>query len=288
MAIKRLPSTGDAPRSTGVPAGLTPGGTSDSAGFAWSGRSFDHHGTVFADDDGSTPEALRVAIANVREAAVGSDLFALAETHIEAILALSQSRLLIPLLAEAGDIGQTSEGRIVEKTQELSIVTVTAPDGRRALPVFSSTETMRRWNPEARPIPAPGPQAALAAAQDETVLIIVDPGTEALEYGVRRPAIQAMALGERVLPAWADDEVCTAFEQTVADDPRVHAIDLVPGDPASRLKTPETDVVLTLEAGLGREELGHVLSRAQKQWAANEIIAERVDSMRVLPRASLS
>ena len=56
MAIKRLPSTGDAPRTTGVPESLVSGGSSDSAGFPWAGRTFDHHETAFADDDGATGE----------------------------------------------------------------------------------------------------------------------------------------------------------------------------------------------------------------------------------------
>ena len=68
MAIKRLPATGDAPRSTGVPESLVPGGAADSAGFPWEGRTFDHHGTAFADDDGSTPPELRAAVERVRAA----------------------------------------------------------------------------------------------------------------------------------------------------------------------------------------------------------------------------
>ncbi|WP_244302894.1 hypothetical protein [Leucobacter coleopterorum] len=69
MAIKRLPSTGDVPRSTGVPDSLVPGGEVDSGGYPWAGRTFDHHETAFADDDGLTPEALSSAVASLRSAA---------------------------------------------------------------------------------------------------------------------------------------------------------------------------------------------------------------------------
>ncbi len=286
MTIKKLPSTGDEPRSTGVPESLVPGGDGDSAGFPWEGRVFDHHGTEFADDDGQSPEPLVRAVAAVRAAAAAGDLAALANATADAIVVLSRCRLLIPLLAEAGDTGVTPEGRMVEKTQELSIVTVAAPDGRSVMPVFSSVEAMRRWKTGARPIPVPAPQAALAAAQEQTDLIVVDPGTPEQEFGVRRTQLEAMALGRRLLPAWADEEVQRAFRDTLLGDPRVVSVDLRPGDPEARLLAPETDVIVRLAAGLDRVELAEVLSGAQQRWAVNEIIAQRVDSLRVLPRSA--
>lgn len=281
MAIKRLPSTGDAPRSTGVPESLVPGGAEDSAGFPWAGRTFDHHGTAFADDDGATPAEFAAAVDRVRAAAAAGDWEALAEAHAEAILSLSRCRVLVPLLAEAGDIGLTPEGRTVEKTQELSIVTIAAPDGRAALPVFSSVEAMRAWNPQARPIPVPGPQAALAAAQEGTDLVIVDPGTPAREFGVRRTALEAMATGERIAPAWADPEVLAAFAASLAGETGALAVELAPGDPEGRLLSAETDVILSLAPGLDREALGGLLAALQRRWTSSEVIARRVDSLRV-------
>ncbi|WP_024356284.1 SseB family protein [Leucobacter chironomi] len=293
MAIRKLPSTGDAPRSTGVPESLVPGGAADSAGFPWDGRTFDHHGTAFSDDDGATPAAWGAAVAGVRRAAArltagepGADLDALAGAHADAIVALSGVRLLIPLLAEAGETGLTPDGRTVEKSQELSIVTVAAPDGRRVMPVFSSVEAMRHWHAEARPIPVPGPQVALAAAQEETDLIIIDPGSPAQEFGVRRTQLQAAALGERCVPAWADPRVLEAFRASMAGEPRVAELLLVPGDPEARLLAAETDVVLRLAPGLAREELRQIVADAQQRWAADAIIAERVDSLRVRPVAA--
>lgn len=285
MAIERLPATGDAPRSTGVPASLVPGGEADSAGFPWEGRTFDHHGTAFADDDGRTPAELLAAVDAVRAAADPAvDPRDLAEAVAAAVVALSGCRLLVPLLAEAGDLGLTPEGRTVEKTQELSIVTVGGPDGRRVMPVFSSVETMRRWNPEARPIPVPGPQAAVAAAQEGTDLIIVDPGTPEREFGVRRTQLEAMALGRRVLPAWADPEVAAVFRDSLAGEPRALGIRLAPGDAEARLLAPETEVILSLRPGLDREELQELLGRLQRRWAASEVVAARVDSLRVALR----
>lgn len=296
MAIKRLPSTGDAPRTTGVPESLVPGGASDSAGFPWAGRTFDHHGTAFSDDSGETPAEVAAAIAELRRAARAAATAAtagdhwdavsqIAEAHAQVIAALAEARVLVPMLAEAGELGVTPEGKTVEKTQELSIVTVAAPDGRRVLPVFSSVATLGRWHEDARPIPVPATQAALAAVQELTDLMILDAATPEAEYGVRRPALRALALGERYVPAWADDEVLAAFRSAVAGEPAVAGLWLSPGDPEGRLLAPEVDVNVKLTAGLDRAELDALLQRAQAGWAASEVIADRVDSMRLRPIA---
>lgn len=210
----------------------------------------------------------------------------------DAIRTLSGLRVLVPMLAEAGDFGLTPEGRTVEKSQELSIVTVRAPDGRQTLPVFTSVDTMRTWNPESRPIPVPATQAAVAAAQENTELIIVDPGTPELELAVRRTALEPLALGEqadRWLPAWADASVAQAFREIAANDPiaraTIHAVMLAPGDPDARLKSQETDVLVGLPDGLDREELSRLLTRIQELWIAEPLISERVDSLRIVPRA---
>lgn len=295
MAIKRLPSTGDAPRSTGVPESLVPGGSADSAGFPWAGRTFDHHETAFAGDDGSTPEELLRAIGELREAAASyvssgerAALEALAQRRADVLVELSRSRVLVPLLAEAGELGETPDGRVVEKTQELSIVTVTAPDGRSVMPVFASVDAMRRWNAQSRPIPVPAPQAALAAAQEHTDLIIVDPGSPQTQFGIRRPELQAVALGEARTSAWADPEVREAFLAGAAGEEHLVALALLPGDPSGELVAPETEIHLLIAQGLGREALTEMLTRLQHRWAASDVIAERVDSMRIVPRSAES
>nr|WP_243751974.1 SseB family protein [Leucobacter weissii] len=279
-----MPATGDAPRATGVPESLVPGGETDSAGFPWAGRTFEHHGAAFSDDDGRPSESWWTAVLDVRRAAEDGGVAGLAEAHACAIETLARVRLLIPLLAEAGDFETAPDGRTVEKTQELSIVTVSAPDGRRVMPVFSSVETMRAWNPEARPIPVPAPQAAVAAAQEGTDLIIVDPGSPDHEFGVRRTQLRELALGGRPLPPWADPEVRAAFRSALSAEPAVLALDLAPGDPQARLLAPETEVILRLRPGLERDDLARLLEEAQRRWAAADVIAERVDSLRVVVR----
>ena len=189
-------------------------------------------------------------------------------------------RLLIPLVAELGEEGTSDTGLAVDKTQELSIVTVAAPDGRRVLPVFSSVTAMQAWNPAARPVPAAGPRAALAAASEETELLVLDPTSET-EFVLRRPAVWALAQGQPWLPSDRDPVVLAAFRASIGSELGVLDVELAAGDPGYRLAGDELVVRLTLTAGLTPDELNAILSRLAQRWAADDAIATRVDSLRV-------
>lgn len=246
----------------------------DSAGQPWEGRHFDEN--PFGDDDGSAPPALLGALAAFRAGEVG------AEAVVDA---LRGSRLLIPLIAELGEEGETEAGLLVDKTQELSIVTVAGPDGRNVLPVFSSVTAMRAWNPAARPVPADGRRVALAAASEETELVVLDPTSET-EFVLRRPAVWAVARGEAWLPSDRDPEVARAFAASIGSELGVLDVRLVSGDPGARLAGEELVVRLTLASGLTREELDAILARLAQRWAGDDVIATRVDSLRVQLTAS--
>jgi hypothetical protein len=245
------------------------GSPADSAGQPWEGRHFDDN--PFGDDDGSAPPALLGALAAFRAGEVG------AEAVVDAV---RTSRLLIPLVAELGDEGETEAGLRVDKSQELSIVTVSGPDGRSVLPVFSSVTAMQAWNPLARPVPADGRRVALAAAGEDTELVVLDPTSET-EFVLRRPAVWAVAQGEPWIPSDRDPQVAAAFEASIGSELGVHAVDLVAGDPGCRLVAEELVVRLALADGLTRQELDAILARLAQRWAADDVIATRVDSLRV-------
>ena len=196
------------------------------------------------------------------------------------IQALHHERLLVPLIAEAGDVGIGPHGHKVDKTQELSVVTVAGPDGRAVLPAFTSVEAMQRWKPEARPVPIQAPKIALGAEGEGTPLIVVDPGSET-QFVVRRPAFRALATGEPWTPAFDDVEVAGAFGASVAEEPAVRAVGVAPGDPQARLSGAEVLVVLQLAAGTSDADRAALLERVQARWAAAELIADRVDSVAV-------
>lgn len=258
------PSAEGAARLAGFAASLA-----DSAGQPWQGREFDDN--PFGDDDGSAPPALLGALAAFRAGETG------AETVVDA---LRDVRLLVPLMADLGDEGTNDVGMRVDKTQELSIVTVAGPDGRTVQPVFSSVTALQAWNPSARPVPVDSRRAALAAAAEGTELIVLDPTSET-EFVLRRPAVWAVAQGTPWLPSDRDAEVQEAFQRSIASELGVHDVALLSGDPGNRLAGEELVVRLSLAAGLMREELDAILSRLAQRWAADDVIATRVDSLRV-------
>lgn len=241
----------------------------DSAGVPWEGRHFEPNPA--AGDDGSADPRLLEAILRFRTGEVG-------ETEVAD--AVRAARLLVPLLAEAGDEGVAPSGHRVDKTQELSIVTVAAPDGRTVLPAFTSVDSMRAWNPQARPVPTAGERVALAAAGEGTDLVVLDPTSET-EFVLRRPALWAIARREPWVPSYLDEEVLAAFLGCAAGDPVIRAVQLAPGDPEARLAGPELVVHLTLEPGLDRPGLDALIASQQERWAEDLVIVARVDSIGV-------
>jgi len=242
----------------------------DSAGVPWEGRSFESN--PFSNDDGSADEALLAVLAE----------FELQPTDPRGVFrAFAKSRLLIPLLADLGESGEGAHGQTVDKSADLSIVTVQTPDGQTGLPVFSSVESMARWNKTARPVPSDAIRVALAAASEGNTRIILDPGSET-EFVFRRPAIKAMAMQQEWVPAFLNEALGQAFAAPIdAGEPAVLAIYLEPGDPRSRLDGAELQVSLKLIPGLGSQEVQALVSRLAEAWSQNELIAESVDSMQL-------
>lgn len=242
---------------------------SDSAGVPWQGRAFREN--AHSDDDGSAPLDFLAAIAAFRAGEAGPDAV---------VDALRGARILTPLVAERGEEGLSPRGHVVDKTQELSIVTVAAPDGRTVMPVFSSVTAMSAWDAGARPIPTPAVRVAQAAVGEGTDLIVVDPGSET-EFVVRRPAVWALARGEGWMPPHASPVVRQAFLESIASELAAIDVELSAGDPQARLHGPETVVRLRLLDGLDRRELDAVLGRLAQRWAADDRIATLVDSLTV-------
>lgn len=245
------------------------GNRGDSAGVPWEGRSFESN--PHSGDDGSADPALAAALRRFH-AGEGD-----AASVIDAYRA---ARLLIPLVAEKGDEGVGPTGLTVDKTQELSIVTVAAPDGRRVLPVFTSVDAMKTWDATARPVPADGVRTALSAAADDTDLIVVDPGGE-YEFVIRRPAVWAIGQGQRWEAPHVSTEVVAALHASIGGELGVLDLSVAPGDPSSRLRGPELIVRLHLVDGLDQAELDAILQRLAARWAADDRIAVLVDSLTV-------
>ncbi|HET6818187.1 MAG TPA: SseB family protein [Mycobacteriales bacterium] len=101
--------------------------------------------------------------------------------------ALLKARLLVPVVAlpSAGDA-------------EMAVPALVDGQGRRALPVFSSYDALRAWQPDARPVPMSGARVfagAAAEGYDGVVLDVAGPITLTLADG----QLRALAAAARAM-----------------------------------------------------------------------------------------
>src|SRR5699024_4333949 len=103
-------------------------------------------------------------------------------------------------------------------------------------------------------------------------LLVLDPGGP-VTVPVPRPAVWALAQQREWLPAARDPAVAAAIERALAAVPGVAGSRVEPGAQA------ELRVVLVLPPGLSRDQVQQLVQQAGQVLAAEEIVAERVDSL---------
>ena len=253
---------------------MNPNRLSDSSGVPWEGRELEEN--RFAGDDGSAPKEFLTAISGFRSGALG---------QADVVDALRVSRLLVPLLAKLGESEIGANGLKVDKSAELSIVTVKAPDDQDALVVFSSVAAMQRWNPSARPVPTDAIRVCLAAASQLSTRVVIDPGSET-EFVIRRPAIARMAQSLAWEPAELNTSVREVIERSVASESQVVDFELRSADPEAKLAGAELEVALKLVNGVSPADVRQLLERVSKYWAESEEFALAVDSVSIKLLAS--
>ncbi|MFV5994090.1 SseB family protein [Streptomyces sp. NPDC056231] len=186
----------------------------------------------YSDDDGTADPALTAALAAWAEdrTAVGPVLEALKGT-----------RLLVPVVAVLGEVEEVEEdsreapgkggGRRValrrEKTSDMAVPTLQAGD-RRALPAFTSTASLARWDPKARPVAVPLHQALQAAAHEKADTVVLDLAGP-VAYELTGSALLALAEGRTSADPLDDPAVISAVRDAVAAEPAVLRAHLVPG-----------------------------------------------------------
>jgi hypothetical protein len=259
----------------------------DSAGQPFAGRSFSPN--PFAGDNGERSPALAEALEDFGTVIqTPSDVRSSAElgvAWVAVVDALRTSRLLTPLIAEAGDFGVTDSGAVVEKTQELSVVHVKGPDGRPVSPVFSDVASLSKWNARARPVPVEGQRAALAAAADGLDLMVLDPTTPH-SVVFRRSALKALATGEAYIPPWRDasvqEQISLGLELAGG---LVVKHKVIAGDPSQTLSGPEVLVAVGVLPGVDPDELRDALARVSQAWSDNALVVASCDGIgiKVLP-----
>lgn len=228
----------------------------DSAGQTFSGRSLS--GTGFDNDDGAIDAGLAAALEHPGD-----------ESALMA--ALAKARLLVPIvatLAEADDSGEL----VAEKSTDMAVVTLTAPSGERALPVFTDTAALAAWDAGARPSPVRADLAAQAAIAEQCDVLLLDAGTRSL---VLRPSmLWALAQRQEWQPPHLDPHVREGISRAARDEPDVAEVRCEEGSAPGELR-----VVLAVLPGLTQQELQALAQRVGEQIATDGETRARIDGL---------
>ena len=225
---------------------------SDSAGTPWTGRTLPT-GDFAGDDGGADPRLTEALAADVADDQV-------------VVRAIASARLLVPIVAVQGNEPAS------DQASDMALVTLTGPDGKRALPVFSSIATLAAWDVTARPVPVQAGRAAVSAVAEGCDLMVLDPAGP-VTYVVSRPALWALGAGRDWRPAHEDDEVLAGVGRAVAAEPDVVTFGAVPGQSA------QLQVTLMVREGLAAEQVRAVAQRVAEALQASDVVRERVDGL---------
>jgi hypothetical protein len=186
--------------------------------------------------------------------------------------------MLIPLLAELGESGVGPHGQMVDKSADLAIVAVSTPDGKTAIPAFSSVAEMTAWNATARPVPVAMAKLAIAAVSEGHERVVLNPA--GLAIGIRRPALAALAQGLTWEPPHLNDWVLEAIRAAAAQSYQIRAFRAFDADPTGQLLKPELGLEITLVPGLSQQELQRVLTQFGTALQTQKFL-ELVDSFTI-------
>ncbi|MFD8030151.1 SseB family protein [Streptomyces sp. NPDC059717] len=214
----------------------------------------------FSDDDGSADPRLSAALAAWAEE----------RTAVGPVLeALRSARLLVPvvaLLGEVEEVAHEGHGGVLrrEKSSEMAVPTLKA-GGRTALPAFTSTESLARWDPQARPVAVPVYQALQAAVHEKADTIVLDMSGP-VPFELSGPTLLALAEGRTTTDPLADPAVTDAVRAAVAGEPDVLRAYLGPGQADGIL-------ALVLAPGAAPAEAAGAVAR---RMAADETLRARL------------
>lgn len=112
----------------------------------------------------------------------------------ELLAAMVEARVFAAVTATAtGHEIAAATGLVAESSAELAVLLVEAPDGSRALPVFSGLPALAAWRSDVRPVVLTGAQACAAAVEEGARAVLLDPAGPSLELS--RPEVEALAAG---------------------------------------------------------------------------------------------
>lgn len=274
------------------------GRPADSAGVTWEGRDLAGGGIdgssnplhAFDADDGTADPAWGPVLDRLAAGQAGEP---------EVVDTLSRMRVFAAVVPSVAEMARDEDGHEHgDKEADVAIVTLKAPDGRTALPVFTNVPALTAWHPQARPVATWMPRACLSAVDEGAELVVVDPAAERT-FVVRRPAVWALAQQQEWTPAYADEALAGELAGVVDLVPGLERMGLAPGSGvASRTASgavlpgggsgPELALVASPDAALTAaardgDESGLRLMAATLQQVLAEVpaLAQKADSVEI-------
>jgi len=261
------------------------GSKSDSAGQSWEGRDLSGEGNPlhgFDKDDGAADAAVVQALAQLRSGQADE-----AAVH----RALANARVFVAVIAQLGEEAMTEHGFASDKEADMALVKINAPDGRMALPVFTTVQRLQAWHPEARPVAVYAPRAALSAVSEEAQLLVVDPGSD-YTFVLRRPGMWALAKQIEWTPSYRSEAIAGLVQQATEGYAQLQAVKIAPGrGVGSRDQSgapvlgggpgPELNLQFVFAAGTSESQARDAASAIHGCLAQTPEFAEAVDSIEI-------
>jgi len=146
----------------------------------------------------------------------------------DALTALAAARLLVPVVAVPADDPAVKGDSAAEgdKNSQMVLPTLIGRDGRPAVLAFTGLDTLARWRPNARPVPAESGRVWRAAVADGCAVVIDVAGPVPL--AVEGTRLAALAAGQPVPAAHEDGDVRAEVEAAIAAEPVVVGVSLGP------------------------------------------------------------
>lgn len=268
------------------------GQLTDSAGVPWAGRDLSDSADPqhqFENDNGLADQQLAEAIANLEGGEPPFSIEGVAAAEKKVIEALARARVFVPVVAQLAEGGLGEHGFAEDKQADMALVWLNAPDGRKALPIFSEVAKLTQWHPEARPVAVYAARAALSAVAEEAQLLVLDPASEAT-FVVRRPAMWALAQQQDWTPSYADTQLQKTLQDLAQGEPLVEGLELSPGrgvtsqDRAGKVLLgggpgPEVMVTVHVMDGITAEQAQLVAQSVARKLGENQDFALAVDTV---------
>ena len=246
-------------------------GPADTGGIPWSGRTVS--GTGFDHDHGAAdPAVLRALEQRAAGPSVEHDSALMRRVHA--------ARWIVPIVAvpavpavpaEHGE----ADGPAAKASTDMAVVTLAAPNGRRALPIFTSVAALSAWDPTARPVPVTASRAAQAAVSEGCEVLVVDvAGSTPTE--LRPSMVWALSQDRDWLPSHLDPFVARAISGALEQEDAVvgHAVE--DGGPVAG---GVLRVVLRLVPGLAQRQVQSLATRIAERLATDGEFRARVDEL---------